>query len=67
MLSKADRFLSSQSAWERLWLGPSVIEMAISELGPTEVAYPLSLTDTGRLLNSFAMLKENVCLLSPKN
>jgi hypothetical protein len=35
--------------------------MIISGHGPTQIAYCLCLTGSGRSLNSFAILKENVC------
>jgi hypothetical protein len=47
-------------------LGPDVVEMVISRWGPTQLAYSLCLIDTDRSLNYFAILKENVCLFSPK-
>jgi hypothetical protein len=59
MLIKTDRFLSSWSAWDTASLGLGAVEMIIS--------YNLCLTEAGRPLNSFAILKENVCLLSLKN
>ena len=69
MLTKADRFLSSGSAMDRVNLGPGVVEMVISGWAPTQLAYYLCLclTEAGRSLNSFILLKENVSLLSPKN
>lgn len=48
-------------------LGLSVLEMVTSRRGPTQLAYHLCLTEAGSSLNSFTMLKENVCLLCPKN
>jgi hypothetical protein len=41
--------------------------MVISGSGHTQLVYCLCLTEADRSLNSFAMLKENVRLLSPKN
>jgi hypothetical protein len=35
--------------------------------GPTQLVYHLSSREAGRSLNSFAMLKENMFLLFPKN
>ena len=34
MFTKADRFLSSNSAWDRTRLGPDLVEMVISGQGP---------------------------------
>lgn len=47
-------------------LGPGMVEMVISGQGPTKLANCLYLTEAGRSLNSFAMLKENWCLPSLK-
>ena len=41
--------------------------MVISGQDPTQLVYDLCLTEARRSLNYFAILKENVCLLSPKN
>ena len=67
--TKAGRFLSSRSAWDtgRSGLGVVKMEISVSGWGPTQLAYCLCLTEAGRYLNSFAVLKENVCLMSPKN
>jgi hypothetical protein len=67
MDSKADRFINSGSACNRAQLGTEVIEMVISGMGPTQLPYCLCLSEAGRPLNSSAMLKENVCLWSPRN
>jgi hypothetical protein len=40
------------------------VKMVISRWGSTQLAYCLCLTEGGRTLNSFAVLKENVRLLS---
>ena len=39
VLTKAGRFLSSRSAWDRASLGPGVVEMVISRQDPTELAH----------------------------
>jgi hypothetical protein len=58
LLAKADRFLSSKSAWDResSGPGPDKIEMVISGWCPTQLVYCLYLTEADRSLNSFAML-----------
>jgi len=61
MLTKADRFLSLGPAWDGARLGPGVVEMVISGRGPTQLAYHLCLTEAGRSLNSFTVLK---CVLA---
>ena len=62
LLAKADRFLSSKSAWDRANLGPGVVEMVISGQGPTE-ANLLSVLNKGRQISEFFC---DVCLLTPK-
>ena len=63
--TNAGRFLSSRSAWDRANLGPGVVEMVISGQDPTQLVYCLCLTQAGRSLNSFAMLKEKCVLAVP--
>ena len=53
--------------WDSARLVPGMAEMVISGQGPTQLAYCLCLTKAGSYLNCFALLKENICLLSPKN
>jgi hypothetical protein len=67
MLTNADKFLSSGLAWDKANSAPGVVEMIISGWDPAHLAHCLCLTEANRSLNSCAMLKENVCLLSPKN
>ena len=67
MLTKEGRFLSLRSAWGRDNLGPGIVGMLLSGPSPTQLPYCLGLTEADGPLNSSAMLKENVCLLSPKN
>lgn len=63
---KGRQVLSSPWTWNRARLGPGVVKMVvISGLG-TQLVYCLCLTEVGRSLNSFAVLKGNVYLLSPK-
>jgi hypothetical protein len=62
-----DRFLSSWQDRDRARLVPGVVEMVISGQGPTQIIYHQCLTEASWFLTSFAILKENVCLLSPKN
>ena len=66
-LTKADRFLSSELAWDRGRLGSGMVEMIISGWGLTQLDYHLCLIEASRSLNSYAMLKEKVHLLSPKS
>jgi hypothetical protein len=63
MLIKADRFLSSGSSGDRARISPGMVEMVILGQGPTQLVYHLCLTEAGRFLNSFAMLKEEVWTL----
>ena len=65
--TKAGRFLSSRSARDTASSGPGMVDLVISGWGPSKVVYRLYFNRDRRSLNSFAMLKENVCLLSPKD
>jgi hypothetical protein len=51
MLTKADRFLNSGSAWDRARLGLRVVDMVISGQGSTQLVYCLCLT--GRQISEF--------------
>jgi hypothetical protein len=55
--AKGDEFLSSNLSWDRAELGPGMVEMAISGQSFTQLVYHLCLTEAGRSLNSFEMLK----------
>ena len=59
--TNAGRFLSSRSAWDTMSPGPGVVEIVISGQGLTQLAYHLYLEKADRSLNSFAMLRKNVC------
>jgi hypothetical protein len=59
--------LSSRSAWDSGSPGPGVEEVVISGQGSTQLVYHLCLIEASRSLNSYAMLKEKVHLLSPKS
>ena len=61
MLTKADRFLSSGLSWDRAQLGPWGGRNGHFRMGSQPASYHLCLTKADRSLNSFAMLKENVC------
>jgi hypothetical protein len=61
---KVGRFLRSGSARDRARLGSRVLEMVISGQGPTQLAKHLCLTMADRSLNSFALLRKILCLLS---
>ena len=54
--TKAGRFLSSRSTQDRRLLSPGVVEMVISEQGPTQLVYPMCLTKADVSLNFFVML-----------
>jgi hypothetical protein len=63
--TKAGRYKSRQIpefkvSWNRKCPGPGVVEMLISGQGPTQHLY---LTEAGRYLNSFAILKVNAAFL----
>jgi hypothetical protein len=64
LLTKADIFLRLGSAWDRGRLSPGVVQRVISGLGSTQVDFHLCLKETGRFLNSFAMLEENMHAIS---
>jgi hypothetical protein len=67
----SERYNDKQIPKSKVSLGPKlglgVVEMVISRQHPTQLLYPLCLTETSRSLNSFAMLKKSVCFLFPKN
>jgi hypothetical protein len=68
MLTKADRFLSSELAWERAGkVRPGWGRDGNFRTRSHPASYCLCFTEAGRSLNAFAMLKENLCLFSPKN
>ena len=64
--TNASNFLNLRSAWDRACPDPDMAGIVIPGSGPTQLAYCLCLTDEGRYLNTFAMLKK-MCLLSPKD
>jgi hypothetical protein len=55
--TKAGRFLSLRSAWDRVTLGSSMVIMVISGQDSTQLSLLFVLTKADRSLNSFAMLK----------
>jgi hypothetical protein len=57
LITRAGRFLSSGSAWDResLGPGPGVVGMVSSGRGPIKLPHCLCLTKSGRFLNVFAM------------
>jgi hypothetical protein len=52
VLTKAGRFLSSRSAWDKATLGPGRLRILISEPDPTYLALLSVLSKAGRSLNS---------------
>jgi hypothetical protein len=48
-------------------VSPRHCRNGISGQGPTQLCLHLCIMEASRSLNSFAELKENVCLLFPKN
>ena len=59
--TKAGRFLSSRSAWDRASLGLGVVEMVISRQDPTELAH---CAYKGRQISEFICNVKKMCLLS---
>ena len=56
--TKTGRSLSSKSAWDRLNLSSGRVRMVIPGWDPTQLASLLCITEEGRSLNYFAMLKK---------